>query len=78
MAGQETTNLEASTMNPTSIREVEAEALARGFDLALERQWDPSTLVADHGHPFAVKALMVCGEKWLTVGSETRHLQAGG
>jgi quercetin dioxygenase-like cupin family protein len=30
-----------------------------------------------HGHPFAVKALVVRGEMWLTVGDDTRHLRAG-
>lgn len=69
--------MEASTMHHASFREFEADALAQGFDVALERQWDPGTLVADHGHPFAVKAVMVRGEMWLTVGSETRHLRAG-
>jgi SAM-dependent methyltransferase len=28
-------------------------------------------------HPFAVKALVVRGEMWLSVGADTRHLRAG-
>jgi len=33
--------------------------------------------VATHTHPFAVKALVVQGEMWLTVQGQTRHLHAG-
>ena len=52
-------------------------ALAEGFDDVLERTWAPDTVLEEHTHPFAVKALMVQGEMWLTVGDETRHLLPG-
>lgn len=48
-----------------------------GFDEVLERQWPADAVVDWHTHPFAVKALLVEGEMWLTVGTETRHLQPG-
>jgi mannose-6-phosphate isomerase-like protein (cupin superfamily) len=60
-----------------SFEEYETAALAQGFDEVLVRQWGPSSVQAPHVHPFAVKALVVDGEMWLTVGEETRHLQAG-
>jgi quercetin dioxygenase-like cupin family protein len=50
---------------------------AQGFDEVIERTWEPSTVLTTHTHPFAVKALLIAGEMWLTVGGEVRHLQAG-
>ena len=54
-----------------------SQALAEGFDEVLERVWAPDTVLETHTHPFAVKALVVQGEMWLTVGPETRHLRPG-
>ena len=51
--------------------------LAQGFDEVLERQWKPDTVIDTHTHAFAVKALVVQGELWLTVGADTKHLCAG-
>jgi hypothetical protein len=53
------------------------EALAQGFDEVIERQWAPLTVLDTHTHPFAVRALVVQGEMWLTAGGDTRHLRAG-
>ena len=55
----------------------ESDALAGGFDEVLERQWAPDIVIGDHTHPFAVKALLVQGEMWLTVGEHTQHLRSG-
>lgn len=55
----------------------EADLLAQGFDTVLRRLWNPLTVVGTHSHPFDAKAQVVQGEMWLTVGDETRHLQAG-
>lgn len=55
----------------------EAEAQARGYDEVLQRDWAPLTVLDTHTHPFAVQALVVQGEMWLTVGENTRHLRAG-
>jgi hypothetical protein len=59
----------------------EAAALAQGFDEVTERAWPPLTLLDTHTHPFAVQALVVQGEMWLSVGEHghavTQHLQAG-
>ena len=52
-------------------------ALAEGFDEVLERVWAPDTALDTHTHPFAVKALVVQGEMWLTVAGHTRHLLPG-
>ena len=57
--------------------EFEAQARAQGFDEVLERNWPPSAVLDDHAHAFEVKALVVRGEMWLTVGADTRHLQPG-
>ena len=54
-----------------------AEHRAAGFDEVLERQWKPNTVIDTHTHPFSVKALVVQGEMWLTVGERTQHLRAG-
>lgn len=57
--------------------EFEAAALAEGFDEVLERQWPPDAVLDTHTHSFALRAVVVRGEMWLTVGPETRHLKPG-
>lgn len=66
-------------MSPeTTFADFERSALAEGFDAVLERRWEPGTVLDTHTHPFAVKALMVQGEMWLTCeGEGTLHLKAG-
>ena len=64
-------------MTSTSLREFTAHALAEGFDEVLERKWAALTVLETHTHPFALKARVVEGEMWLSVGQETRHLLAG-
>ena len=64
-------------MTPISREEFTAQALAAGFDEVLEREWPPQAVVETHTHPFTVKALVVRGEMWLSVGQKTRHLLAG-
>jgi len=54
-----------------------AEQRAIGCDEVLERSWKPGTVVETHTHPFSVRALVVQGEMWLTVGERTRHLRPG-
>jgi quercetin dioxygenase-like cupin family protein len=54
-----------------------ASARSQGFDEVVERQWKPDTRVDTHTHGFAVKALVVQGEMWLSVGNDTRHLLPG-
>ncbi|MFO1313984.1 MAG: AraC family ligand binding domain-containing protein [Burkholderiales bacterium] len=54
-----------------------AEMRARGFDEVIERKWAPDLVLPTHTHPFAVGALVVAGEMWLTVGTDVRHLVAG-
>ncbi len=48
--------------------------LAAGFDEVIERSWQPNTVLDTHTHPFAVDALVVQGEMWLTVNGLTQHL----
>jgi hypothetical protein len=60
-----------------SLSEFTAQALAEGFDEVLERQWAALTVLETHTHPFALKARVVQGEMWLSVGQETQHLLAG-
>jgi quercetin dioxygenase-like cupin family protein len=62
--------------NPT-FPEFEADARAQGFDEVIERTWEPGLVLDTHEHPFGVKALVVRGEMWLTVGDDTRQLHAG-
>jgi quercetin dioxygenase-like cupin family protein len=54
-----------------------AAARVAGFDEVLERQWKAGTVVDTHSHSFSVKARVVQGEMWLTVGDNTRHMRAG-
>lgn len=55
----------------------ESSARAEGFDEVLERSWPPGQVLDTHTHPFAVKALVVKGEMWLTVGGQAQHLRTG-
>ena len=64
-------------MPATTFAEFEAAAKARGCDEVLSRRWDADVVLDTHRHAFAVEALVVEGELWLTVGDETRHLRAG-
>ncbi|MBS0321697.1 MAG: AraC family ligand binding domain-containing protein [Proteobacteria bacterium] len=50
---------------------------AAGYDEVLERTWPPSAVIDTHTHPFAVHALVVRGEMWLTCGDDVRHLVPG-
>ena len=54
-----------------------AEQRTIGCDEVIERSWKPGTVVETHTHPFSVRALVVQGEMWLTVGDRVRHLRAG-
>lgn len=54
-----------------------ATARNKGFDEVLERMWPAGTVLDTHTHPFAVRALVIQGEMWLTVGDDTRHLSPG-
>ncbi len=63
---------------PTStLKEFEEQALAEGFDEVLERSWPADAQLDTHTHPFALKARVVRGEMWLTVGSKMQHLKEG-
>jgi len=64
-------------MPEVTFEEFSARARAEGFDEVLERKWDPGVVLDTHTHPFAVKALVVGGEMWLTQGDEVRHLRPG-
>lgn len=55
----------------------EAAAKAEGFDEVLARTWPPSAILGVHTHACSLRALVVDGEMWLTVGEEVRHLRAG-
>jgi quercetin dioxygenase-like cupin family protein len=64
-------------MNLPNIEAFSREAKAQGFDEVIERKWPPSTVLELHTHPFSVRALVVAGEMWLTVGEDIRHLRPG-
>jgi quercetin dioxygenase-like cupin family protein len=61
----------------TTFHDFEQQARKEGFDEVLERDWPAGTVLDTHTHPFAVQALVVRGEMWLTVGESTRHLRSG-
>lgn len=62
---------------PKTFSQFEAEALADGFDEVLERIWPADAVLPIHTHPFAVRALVVHGEMWLTQGEAIRRLLPG-
>ena len=64
-------------MGQVTFDEFSAAQRARGFDEIVERKWAPKVALDSHTHPFAVEALVVQGEMWLTVGKDVRHLKPG-
>lgn len=64
-------------MKHATFEDFAATMRARGFDEVVERQWAPGLVLPTHTHPFAVEALVVAGEMWLTVGADVRHLVPG-
>ena len=64
-------------MVDVTFEDYQAKAKSRGFDEVLVRSWGPDAVVQDHTHAFAVEALVVDGEMWLTVGPQTKHLRPG-
>lgn len=60
-----------------SFDEFEAAAKARGADEVLERKYAPNVVIDTHTHSFALQALVVHGEFWLTRGDVVKHLQPG-
>jgi hypothetical protein len=64
-------------MEIPSFEEYQRRALDEGFDAVLARDWAPDAVVDVHTHPFSAQALVVRGEMWLTVGTQTQHLRAG-
>ena len=64
-------------MNPADFDAFRTDALTRGFDEVLVREWAPGQVVGLHEHPFEIDARVVRGEFWLTVDGPTLHLMAG-
>jgi mannose-6-phosphate isomerase-like protein (cupin superfamily) len=64
-------------MDTITFEDYRAARLSEGYDEVAKRSWPPDAEVATHTHPFSVKARVVQGEMWLTVGDQTRHLRAG-
>jgi quercetin dioxygenase-like cupin family protein len=64
-----------------SFQSFETAAHAEGYTEVISREWPPLTVLDTHSHPFDAKALVVRGELWLTVCSDTekqiQHLSAG-
>lgn len=67
----------SADLSPTGYDRFVTVARAEGFDEVLERHWSPDTVLETHTHDFAVRALVVQGEMWLTVGDRTEHLRPG-
>lgn len=67
----------SDTATLPSFADFEGRARAAGFDEVLERAWPPGQVLDTHTHGFTVDALVVAGEMWLTVGTDTRHLRPG-
>ena len=64
-------------MDRPTFEEFEAAARREGYDDVLARTWEPGLTIAEHEHPFAVKALVVAGEMWLVEPTGTKHLRPG-
>lgn len=61
----------------TTFEQFQQTALAEGFDQVLQRDWAPNTVLDTHTHPFGVRAVVVAGQMWLSVGGSERALAVG-
>jgi quercetin dioxygenase-like cupin family protein len=61
----------------TTFEQFRQTALAEGFDEVLQRDWAPDTVLDTHTHPFAVRAVVVAGQMWLSVDGTERALVVG-
>jgi hypothetical protein len=61
----------------TTFEQFQQSALADGFDAVLQRDWAPDTVLNTHTHPFAVRAVVVDGQMWLSVDGVERELTVG-
>ena len=52
-------------------------ALSAGEGDVFLREWPPLAVVPEHSHPFALKALLLKGQMWLTVDGAERQIQIG-
>ena len=64
-------------MNATNFDAFRADALAAGFDEALERHWPANAVLDTHSHAFTAEAVVTQGEMWLTCGDDTQYLTPG-
>ena len=64
-------------MDQAKFEAFRSEAVARGSDEVLVREWQPSKMTGAHTHPFSVWVRVTRGEMWLTVGDDVRHFRAG-
>jgi len=64
-------------MDAPTFSEFEQAARREGYDEIVPRDWPAGAVLETHDHPFAVKAIVVAGEMWLTHGGKTQHLKAG-
>jgi hypothetical protein len=65
------------TITTRSFEGIATQGRAERFDEVLERTWPARTVLESHTHPLAVRALLIEGGVWLTLGDETRHLVPG-
>lgn len=64
-------------MASLAFEDYQAQALGEGYDEVLIRSWPADLQIDIHTHAFALKARVVSGDMWLTVGAQTRHLLPG-
>ena len=60
-----------------TLEQYRAQRLSEGFDEVVERTWESNAVQDSHTHPFSVRALVVAGHMWLSVGNQTQELKAG-
>jgi len=65
-------------LDTSSLDAFDRTARDAGFHEALERVWEPGTVLPEHSHPFDAYAVLMRGSMWLTCNGETRYIGPGG
>ncbi len=57
--------------------EFKHDKLEQGYEVIIERRWEPNVVNDFHQHDFTADVLVVDGDFWLTAEGDTKHFEPG-